>query len=698
MGNIPNKRSNPVGTNNRLVTLTDKEKLWQLECADKSIPYSKYKTVWTCNFGWLLISHEQVHTKSCISYQFSLWKPKPESESESLEVINLPPLKLKPKQTIVAGNLLSPPGNPGSIMVILFEENLGYIIYYRFGDRQWSSIWFRKEIADYDEDAIEQCSITYCEGKLYAATVEKGYLMVIEEDSSKNLKLSPLNCELPTTFSPWNYRDKYLLDFRGQLICVEFTWGGVNYEDVLDIDVSRLELSGNGKRWVWVESVEDQAFFISENYAFSCPVNEPEIEEGHIYLFRNKRFYSISIKDKSFSASQPVQNLSESKNKPFLFMRDLIRLCNSTQAKPQHPISKLEEGIVIEDNNEARENNLCHLPYDVLGFIAKKLHPVDYFNFRSLCHNFRLVAPCIKWREASFKLQFPSLCPWLVFSRRNSCATHSFIDPHYSSREYLIKIPEDLLHGKVRYSKDGWLLICSPSFMFFYNPFTKETKEFPQGAGEYNCCLSYGLSSSPALDDSILIGNSYDHIYYFCRREGVWIIYHFPDFIYFKRNHNSPIYFGGAFYFLGRDGKVAVFRMNDDGQVSWTILEELESPCDNFCCNYLLECGGNLLSVFVVDQLVYVYKLNLTAVMTWEKVTSLGNHALFVSPLSSFSVISDSSDMKNKVYFPKLYGMEMVYYCLITDKFYTCGNKEILADFNNTTEFLYSTWIEPRWQ
>ncbi|XVF77451.1 hypothetical protein PTKIN_Ptkin14bG0044500 [Pterospermum kingtungense] len=606
MGNIPNKRSNPVGKNNRLVTLTDKEKLWQLECADKSIPYSKYKTVWTCNFGWLLISHEQEHAKSCISYQFSLWKPKLESESESLEVINLPPLKLKPKRTIVAGNLLSPPGNPGSIMVILFEEeNLGYIIYYRFGDRQWSRRWFRKEIAHYDEDSIEQCSITYCEGKLYAATVEKGYLMVIEEDSYKNLKLSPLNCELPTTFSPWNYRDKYLLDFRGQLICVEFTWGGVNYEDVLDIDVSRLELSGNGKRWVLVESVEDQAFFISENYAFSCPVNEPDIEGGHIYLFRNKRFYSISIKDKSFSASQPVQNLSESKNKPFLFMRDLIR-CNS----------------------------------------------------------------------------------W---------PTHSFIDPHYSSREYLIKIPEDLLHGKVRYSKDGWLLICSPSSMFFYNPFTKETKELPQGDGEYNCCLSYGLSSSPALDDSILVGNSHDHIYYYCRREGVWIIYHFPDFIYFKQNHNSPIYFGGAFYFLGREGKVAVFRMNDDGQVSWKILEELESPCDNFCYNYLLECGGNLLSVFVVDQLVYVYKLNLTAVMTWEKVTSLGNHALFVSPLSSFSVFSDSSDMKNKVYFPKLHGMEMVYYCLITDKFYTCGNNEISADFNNTTEFLYSTWIEPRW-
>ncbi|XVF77448.1 hypothetical protein PTKIN_Ptkin14bG0044000 [Pterospermum kingtungense] len=686
MENIRKNRSNPLGRYNRLVPSTDKEKFWQIEF--EYPPYSKYKSVWTCNYGWLLISQGKYDAESCI-YQFVIWKP------ESSEVINLPPLNLKSKQIIVAGTLLSPPGNPGS-MVILFEEYLRYIIYYSFDDKQWTKRWFGKEIAnighvkDDPQDIIFPQGITYCDGKLYAATIAKGYLMVIEENRfNKNLKLRPLNCKLPTSFSPCNNISRHLLDFCGQLCWVEVSWGGVNEEDIIDIDFLKLELSGNRKKWVRVKGAEDGAFFISTFYAFSCPVNEPEVEGGHIYLFQHNRFYKVNIRDKSISTSLPLQNLSEWGNSPFLAMRDLIRLCNP-QGKPEYPISKLE------DNNEARVNNFGDLPYDILGFIAKRLYGVDYNNFRLVCHNFRLVAPCIKWSEALLKLQSTSLSPWLVFRRGNSCATHNFcMDPH-SCSTYLVKIPEYLLHGKVRYSKDGWLLICSRNFMFFYHPFTNNSIELPQGVGarEHNCCVGYGLSSSPTAEDSILVGNSFNYIYYICLREGQWIEYHFSDFDDFEPNQNSSIYFDGAFYFLGRDGKVAVFRRND-GQVSWKIFKELQSPCDNFCNNYLLECDGNLLSVFVVDQMVHIYKLNFTAPMTWEKVTSLGNHALFVSPSSSFSVIPNSFDMENKVYFCKLYGKDIVYYCLSTDKFYTCGKKEIVADFNNTTEFLYSTWIGP---
>ncbi|XVF77492.1 hypothetical protein PTKIN_Ptkin14bG0048700 [Pterospermum kingtungense] len=690
MENISKKRSNPLGRYNRLVPSTDKEKFWQIEYEYR--PYSKHKTVWTCNYGWLLISQAKQEAQSCI-YQFVIWK------LESSEVINLPALNLKPNQIIVAGILLSPPGNPGS-MVILYEENLHYIICYSFDDKQWTKRWFGKEIADIghdkDEpgDTISQQCITYCDGKLYAATEAKGYLMVIEENRfNKNLKFRPLNCKLPASFSPCNNFSRNLLDFCGQLCWVEVSWGGVNEEDIIDIDVLKLELNGNRKKWVKVKSAEDGAFFISDNYAFSCPVNEPELKGGHIYLFQSKRFYKVNFIDKSFSASLPLQNLSEWGNSPFLAMRDLIRLCNQ-QGKPEYPISKLE------DNNEATVNSLGDLPSDALGFIAKKLYGVDYNNFRLVCHNFRLVAPCIKWSEALLKLQSTSLSPWLVSRRGNSCATHCFMDPH-SCSTYLIKIPECLLHGKVRYSKDGWLLICSPSFMLFYHPFTNNVIQLPEGVGArvHNRCWGYGLSSSPTSEDSVLVGNSFDFIYYFCRREGQWIQYHYPDLDGFKSNHNSPIYFDGAFYFLGRDGKVAVFRQNDgqnDGQVSWKILEELQSPCDSYCSNYILECGGNLLSVFVADQMVHIYKLNFTDPMTWEKVKSLENHALFVSPSSSFSVIPKMSDMENKVYFCKLYGKDIVYYCLSTDKFYTCGKKEVVADFHNTTEFLHSTWIEPR--
>ncbi|XVF77483.1 hypothetical protein PTKIN_Ptkin14bG0047800 [Pterospermum kingtungense] len=272
-------------------------------------------------------------------------------------------------------------------------------------DKQWTKRWIGKEIADIGhvkddtEDIISQQCITYCDGKLYASTDAEGYLMVIEENRfNKNLKLRPLN----------------------------FSWGGVNAEDIIDIDVLKLELSGNIKKWVKVKSPEDGAIFLSNNYAFSCPVNEPEVEGGHIYLFQRKRFYKVNFTDKSLSASLPLQNLSEWGNSPFLAMRDLIRLCNQ-QGKPEYPISKLE------DNNEARVNNFGDLPSDILGFIAKKLYGVDYHNFRLVCHKFRLVAPCIKWSEALLKLQSTSFSPWLVFRKGNSCATHYFMDPHSCS-------------------------------------------------------------------------------------------------------------------------------------------------------------------------------------------------------------------------------------------------------------------------
>ncbi|XVF49223.1 hypothetical protein PTKIN_Ptkin03bG0251400 [Pterospermum kingtungense] len=494
--------------------------------------------------------------------------------------------------------------------------------------------------------------------------------------------------------SPCYYISQYLLDVCGELCAVQISWGGVNQQDVIDVEVSKLESSGNGMEWVRMESAEDQAFFLSDDYAFSCPTNETEIQGGHAYLFRFKRLYSINVKDKSFSVSLSLRNFSGSGSSPFLAMRDLIRLYN-TQAKPQHIVSKEKEEIVIENGNEAQAYNLRDLPFDVLELIASKLYLVDYNNFRSVCNTFRLAGPYIKWREASLEFQSETLFPWLTLPGGNSDTSQNFIDPHLGDR-YLINVPNGLSNGTVRYSKDGWLLICNSNFMFFYHPFRKRLIELPQQAGHHYYCLGYGLSSSPTLDDSILVGSSFYAIYYLCLRDGIWFECPFPDYFDFQPNNNSPIYFDGAFYFLGKDGKLGVLELNRD-QVSWKILRDLKSPCDGFCYNYLLECGGNLLSVFVVDQLVNIYRLNFTTVMDWERVTSLGNHALFVSPSSSFSVTRNSSGMENKVYFHKLYGMDIVYYCLSTNKFYTCGSKEVVADFKNTIEFASSTWIEPKW-
>lgn len=242
----------------------------------------------------------------------------------------------------------------------------------------------------------------------------------------------------------------------------------------------------------------------------------------------------------------------------------IYRLCN-LQEKPQNTISeeKEKEEIETEGNNEAHTYNLCDLPFDILELIASKLFLVDHTNFRSVCNTFRLVAPFIKWSEASFKFESQTLFPWFTIPDGNSYAIHNFIDPHPGSR-YLMNVPDYLSDGTVHYSKDGWLLIRNPNFMFFYHPFRKMVMKLPQEGGHHFNCMGYGLSSSPTLAKSILVGSSLCSIYYLHLVEGSRRNeYQSLDYFHLKINHNNPIYFGGAFYFLGRDGQLSVFELKD---------------------------------------------------------------------------------------------------------------------------------------
>ncbi|XVF87405.1 hypothetical protein PTKIN_Ptkin18bG0117700 [Pterospermum kingtungense] len=638
---------NPLGKFNWLIPSTDIEKFWPLPLGE-NIPDSHNKTVWTCSYGWLLVSQEKQATESYRSYQFSVWKPE-HSKPESSKLIDLPPLVLKPEQRICAATFLSPPDNP-------------------------------------------------------------------EETGSNGFKLKPLNCDLPracfTSPAPSNCIKDYLLDYFGQPCYVEVLWGRDNQQHIVGINVSELEIRGDETEWIEVKSAEGRAFFLSENCSFSCLVDEPEINGGCIYLCANNRVYAFNIEDQSVSVSLALENCLRQETSLFLAMPDLNRICNLL-AKSKHKVAKLdEEGTVTEENSVAQAKSICELPLDILGSITKHLYLDDYFNFRSACKTFCEAAPSIKWREASLKLKLPPLSPWLVFPKGNLCAVHNFIDPDFGGR-YHIKIPESLLDTQIFCSKNGWLLMCNPDLMFFYHPFKEKFIKLSQVSRvQHESCFGYGISSSPTSEDCTLVALGFNSIYYICRSggelresefEGVWNTYDFPDFD-FGPNHSNPAYCDGAFYFLDRDGQLGVFKLND-GQVSWEILRELEdpwekmeSPGDCFRHSYLSECGGNLLAIFVMDQLVHIYKLNFTSEKkAWEKVTGLGNHALFVSPSTSFSLIPSSSDMENKIYFRKLYGMDIVYYCLSTDKFYTSGNKEVVADFNNTSEFLFSTWIEPMW-
>ncbi|OMO92872.1 hypothetical protein COLO4_17232 [Corchorus olitorius] len=373
--------------------------------------------------------------------------------------------------------------------------------------------------------------------------------------------------------------------------------------------------------------------------------------------------------------------------------------------------TKIGKQLVTEEENvnETHVRHIFDLPLHILELIAEKLYLVDYINFRSVCNAFRLV-PHIKWRQVSSnnKFQYSQLLsPWLIFPKHTnhpSYAIHNLFDPHLGGL-YTIQIHEPPLDAKIRYSKNGWLLMSNHNSIFIYHPFVRTGTITLREAPLH--CFGYALSSLPPTPRTILVASGVDAIYYFCSTLGYWSTYRCNAYDDFVKIDNSPIIFlNGVFYFLSGQGKLGAFwLMRDTGGGVWKTFRSLKSPRPCFRYNYLAEFDGQLLSIFTEDdQSVHIYKLiNFTEGgewewgRAWEKVTSLGDYALFVSCSSAFSVIPNSSDMKNRIYFSKLFGRGIVYYCLSTHKFYTTENNQVVQDFYNTTEFLHSTWIQPWW-
>ncbi|XVF03878.1 hypothetical protein REPUB_Repub05bG0031000 [Reevesia pubescens] len=612
------------------------------------------------SYGWLIISSKTIK-KPTIQREFIfLWNP------VSSESINLPPLDLRPDQEISNGSLLSPPCNPGS-MVLVFESIVKSFIFCKLGDKKWP----KKPANETDMET-----------------------QIIDDETSR---CNFLLC------SPVNYKDELYAHVDGKLQVID---------QILDIEIFRLD--SVTMEWSKVKSSKDRAFFLSTNgsYAISCPTNKSGLEGGFVYFTRgtDRILYSFNIENKSISVSLPCKNLPPW-SAPFWYMPDLSTTNPKTEVKQGEEEEETEvkqgeeeEEIQIEgrkrkqilkfsaNKSEVEVRNLCDLPLDIIALIAENLYLVDYINFRLVCKTFRLLAPQIHWRE-TLKLDSHSLHPWLMFADQgNSRTLHTFIDPKLGDR-YLMNIPKSIIDFDIRYSKEGWLLMMSKvdgDSMFFYNPFTKKLILVPPQI-DFETYHSFGFTSLPTSPGCIVVGIScYSTSYFSFSGDEEWHEVWRDDYPYFIPGHNSPVYFDGAMYFLGQDGNLGLLSFDDDGaMIDWKVLEKPRKPCNSFDHNYLLECEGKLFSVFVdnLGESIGVFKLNETN-MDWQKVRDLGKYMFFVSPSSSFSMVVKTPGMENKIYFPKLKGQEIVYYCLRTGKYRTFGSKQVATNFYNTTVYL----------
>ncbi|KAK2999419.1 hypothetical protein RJ639_006648 [Escallonia herrerae] len=132
------------------------------------------------------------------------------------------------------------------------------------------------------------------------------------------------------------------------------------------------------------------------------------------------------------------------------------------------------------------------LPTDILNLIISRLYfPTEISRFRGVCTAWRSIpAPLVR---SQWLMSKP-----LVGTRLN------FFHPLYC-KPYSMEIPE-LGFAKVRFSKDGWLLMSDRDVHFFYNPFTRAKVELPDLPKGYNRFRVMTFTAPPTSSDCAVFG------------------------------------------------------------------------------------------------------------------------------------------------------------------------------------------------
>ncbi|KAL3517150.1 hypothetical protein ACH5RR_024052 [Cinchona calisaya] len=694
----------------------------------RSIPELQNKSVWLSSHGWLVLCGKE----------FLLWNP------VTFESINLPPLKLQPKQKIYDLLLTSAPGNLDSTLLV-FVRNPPSIVFCCIKNQTWITRGYRKDIKvigrcyDYKDHF---CKPVICNNTIYAITYRYGHMVELEIVNSTSLVIKPLQCERLFTQSLWHCSNSYRVESCGDVFAIEVERGGVRHGQVIDIVISKLDLS----KMVWnkVVSCPDRAFFLSRGNAISCPV--PTADDAQrignrvfFTLYEDNSLYSYHIEDKTISISLPCPNISTPWETPLWILpnADQVEIKNHQLNIGQEECRKEEDtqirdrvsSVEIWEEEKINEKittlslaiadadaDADDLPSDIFSKISEHLTPFDYMHFRGVGKEFRSVAPPKQWRtlSASVELEKHILSPWLMLPITRTSVS-SLVDPNGlgdKCKKYHLTTPQILENAIIHCSNYGWLLMSNRRFVeelrhcmlsvMLYNPLTKSTICLP----DLIPVNHFFISSSPNSSDCIVVGFSIYLSQVHLIRPGMteWIVMElvreYDGYSYYP-THIYPIFLDDSFYFLGEDGTIGVLKL-EEYYTSLT-LHQLKKACtsSSYHENFLVECDGELLSVFVgkFGQWVQVFKLNQSeSEMEWKEVKDLGNYSLYLCEVSTIATESKASEMKNRIYFPRFDGESVMYYSLDTGRFHSSeSNEEVSMDYYGSREQRSCCWIEPRW-
>ncbi|KAJ4973766.1 hypothetical protein NE237_006940 [Protea cynaroides] len=561
-----------------------------------------------------------------------------------------------------------------------------------------------------------ECAIGY-EGNIYAIDSEIGNKVgLVQVNPGSGMTLLREGLPMPLRRKQISSSQTYMVESYGEVFVIKKSCWEVYKPRVRYFDIYKVNFSTGD--WEKVENLGDRAFFIdtSNFYCLSCLVAESRIKKNSIYFtgMYDKGLYMYDLEFKNISISSPCPDIDSHDFVVAWIMFAPTMPCSPSYDE-ENTLAIVEDIIptirnTVEEVMEVQQVpwSWADLPQELLSLIQSYIFAGDRICFRAVCRSWQKssVVP-LPVDSMDYSMMVSSSC-LMSFSMKGNI---DLFYPMYNSR-YTLELEEELFGAWICFSKDSWLLLFQgEGNMFFFNPFTKariELPDFPHDNGFDAFCFT----STPTSPNCIVFGIHSDSykvkIFITHVGEESWNVYHLKNnkrwrvfncinmsvslsSISFYPSQSNPVFYGGLFYCLDEQGKLGYF---DPERGRWTVFRtSWKLDVWKYDQNFLVECDGNLLAVFVgtLGRWIRVYRLDQPK-MIWKNVKSLGDWMLFLSENTCFSTKAAVRGMGNKIYIPRFYGNHGVFYSLATKRYHTFDGG-CLTNFYDTTEVIQCTWM-----